>query len=295
MRKEEIALEYLYIRGINDEMIDKFQLGYTYSNIGWLKFKTPSVFFGKKNNRYYDRLSNRIIIPIFKDNNVEFVTSRSIYNDCIKPHLHICEKINYAFNQDILKISNYVIIVESPLDTIQLEQRNLRSIATMGANMAPDLELANDLMHKKVYICFDNDLNKAGLKGAISLSMKLNSYKINSKIVVLPTNGKKNDISIYFKNYSRLDFINLMKQSLSIKSIINTTMGYNNKKIEKDNRPHNHHETTNNQEIILCPFHPDHNPSLVIYHDTDSFFCFGCRKYGTIEFLNNYLEKGVRQ
>ncbi len=30
----------------------------------------------------------------------------------------------------------------------------------------------------------------------------------------------------------------------------------------------------------LCPFHEDHSPSLVVYPETQTFYCFGCSKSG---------------
>ena len=45
--------------------------------------------------------------------------------------------------------------------------------------------------------------------------------------------------------------------------------------------------------VGLCPFHEDLNPSLVVYPETQSFFCFGCRKSGdVIRYLA--LRRGVR-
>lgn len=39
----------------------------------------------------------------------------------------------------------------------------------------------------------------------------------------------------------------------------------------------------------LCPFHADHNPSFTVYEDTNSWYCFGCQKYGdVINFIQEY-------
>lgn len=32
----------------------------------------------------------------------------------------------------------------------------------------------------------------------------------------------------------------------------------------------------------ICPFHPDTNPSLVIFKDKNSFYCFSCNKGGSV-------------
>lgn len=37
-----------------------------------------------------------------------------------------------------------------------------------------------------------------------------------------------------------------------------------------------------NKFIGKCPFHDDRSPSFVVYPETSSFYCFGCRKSGDI-------------
>ncbi len=42
----------------------------------------------------------------------------------------------------------------------------------------------------------------------------------------------------------------------------------------------------NQHNMLLCPFHDDHSPSLKIYLQTNSFTCFGCGASGdVIEFI----------
>jgi hypothetical protein len=38
--------------------------------------------------------------------------------------------------------------------------------------------------------------------------------------------------------------------------------------------------TTSNRTKCLCPFHKEKSPSFTIYHDTNSFHCFGCNQGG---------------
>ena len=46
----------------------------------------------------------------------------------------------------------------------------------------------------------------------------------------------------------------------------------------------------------LCPFHPDRYPSFVVYPETESFFCFGCRKGGDkIEFVKLMENCGFKE
>jgi hypothetical protein len=48
--------------------------------------------------------------------------------------------------------------------------------------------------------------------------------------------------------------------------------------------------------VALCPFHEDKNPSLHIYPDTNTFYCFGCQKAGdAIGFVRLHLGYGFRQ
>ena len=38
----------------------------------------------------------------------------------------------------------------------------------------------------------------------------------------------------------------------------------------------------NRQGKCVCPFHKDHDPSMKIYSETNSFYCFGCHVSGSV-------------
>jgi len=48
---------------------------------------------------------------------------------------------------------------------------------------------------------------------------------------------------------------------------------------------------TGRRRNVVCPWHGDTNPSMVIYPDTNSYYCFGCSRsgQGAIDFV---LESG---
>jgi len=43
---------------------------------------------------------------------------------------------------------------------------------------------------------------------------------------------------------------------------------------------------SSNAKLNLCKFHDDHDPSMAIYKDNGTFYCFSCRAHGFIEALN---------
>ena len=52
-------------------------------------------------------------------------------------------------------------------------------------------------------------------------------------------------------------------------------------------------ETNSSLQKILCPFHEDANPSLLVNLEDGSWFCFGCNKSGDAAKFVRYMEKDL--
>lgn len=283
-------------RGITRKSIDKFNLGYSYGSIGATKFPDlcRSELFSRKGKRDYDRFSNRIIIPVTFKERVVFVTSRAIGQHDL-PHLHIYDSGEYFYNQDVLSKHNKLLLVESPLDVILLDQINIPAIASFGANAQPRINANFELLkNKELYICYDNDDNKSGIKGARQAAKILLSKKIKSKVVILPKpiGVDKIDIGDYLSNHSKEDVLFLLREAINSRIIVQDYQNQKKRRKKDDFIDKKDVATKGLRDIekICCPFHGDTKPSLVIYHDTKSFYCFGCHRHGSLEELKEKLK-----
>jgi len=301
LKKNKKVINYIHSRGINDKTIKRFKLGYCNNNIGFKtlsnkydkKYLLATKLFKEKNNEIYDIFYNKITIPIIIKDNVVFITGRSYPENGKLKHLHMPGKIEYAINHDILEKSQYVVLTEGPFDCFTLDQNNISSIGLLGAYRLTRT-IISDLRDKDVYIAFDNDIHSQGQNAAYKMASKLIRFRIKSKIITLPSeDNKKMDINEYFKTHNKRDFLLLMKKAKSF-----------NKKITRKKRMKRHNidiVSTLSKYIDLipsgdrfkaiCPFHSDSHPSLMVFPESQSYYCFGCGAGGdAINFIKKIEE-----
>ena len=207
------ACMYLINRGFTDDSSREFIIKDNYLGLS----------MEDKNDFYYGYL----VFPIFDlSHNIVSFTSRSILDEVKPTHKHWKGTIDYFYNHNDIKLkkyntqkSSYIIITESPLDTLSLLYSGYYSIATMGSSRLPTL-YADLLNTKHIIIIFDADSNNVGQSKAKTLASKLHSVCDNISLghIDLPSGLKKIDINDLFRQDKTTDKSNFKDQ---INNIVN--------------------------------------------------------------------------
>lgn len=212
LKNNNSALNYLFNRGINNDCINYFNIGY--STDAWndltafllKKFDKESLIKSgisviSKNLKLYDRFRSRIMIPIISRNIIVGFGGRLLtkeenqakYVNTAKTE--IFNKGNLLFGLDkarsaIIKKS-YVVICEGYFDMISLYENGItNSVATLGTALSEFHIAKLKRLTNRFYLCYDSD--SAGIKAAYrSIPMMLKNG-IAASIVTL-SNGKDPD------------------------------------------------------------------------------------------------------
>jgi DNA primase catalytic core len=137
LRKCPHAVEYLFSRKINSDVIKSFGIGYAIDGwdnlLNYLKnegykeeaiLKTGLIIWNDKNNTYYDRFRNRIIFPIFDIKKRIIGFGGRVLDDSMPKYLNSPESLifNKGYNLYGLNIAkenirnNSFILVEGYMD-----------------------------------------------------------------------------------------------------------------------------------------------------------------------------------
>lgn len=228
-----VARKYLYDRGLTDNIITRFGLGYSpnWTNlVDYLKEENISLedgykagVLGKKNDKYYDFFAERICFPIINSmGNVLGFSARVItkeyqggkYKNSPESVAFLKSNIVYAIN--ILKrasqkrLLEYAIICEGQMDVIALNQCGYDNVvACMGTALTSFHAKEIKKFVKKVIVCFDGD--SAGIKATIRSLDILDKSGLEVFIITLP-NGM--DPDEYTKKYGKEKFDEILRNAV---------------------------------------------------------------------------------
>ena len=178
----KIAYEYLMKRGITEDIIKKYGLGYSPDSydslIKCLKdydtellSEAGLIIKNEEKNSYYDRFRGRVMIPIFDekgqvvgfgsrtlkkdDNGAKYINSpdSNTYNK---------SKILYGFNfaKDSIKNEDFVLIMEGYFDVITAQANGVENaVATCGTALTGEHVklISRYCPSRRIYLAFDTD------------------------------------------------------------------------------------------------------------------------------------------
>lgn len=234
LQKNKAVKEYFLNRGIKEETIKRFGLGYSYDEwhgvINYLRAK------GYKNNllveaglasksdksgNIYDKFRNRVMFPVFDvRGKVIGFGGRVLDNSKPKylnsPETMIFQKgtnlygLNFAIKNKLQ--GDYIIIVEGYMDLIALHQYGITNVvASLGTALTINQVRLIRRYVNKVIISYDADL--AGQTATLRGLEILRSAGLDVKVLTVPE-GK--DPDEFIRNNGKQEFLRLVEESLPL-------------------------------------------------------------------------------
>ena len=183
--------------------------------------------------------NGRIIFPYWNNGKVVYLVDRETFETPIferkkgmkykkllvhkegQEYVSPCVQNSYFYGEDSLRGAADCIITEGVADCVVLLQAGFPCISPVTVQFRDKdhhklLNLTKGL--KRVFICNDNELNAAGLKGALSTAEALENEKIEARLITLPKPDSidKIDIADYMKEHRPEDFKGLMGSSVRL-------------------------------------------------------------------------------
>ena len=218
----QVALDYLQLRGFTQSTIDKFAIGYSAKSDNSIVLDTKNAGYNVKyltqarivNDRGINRFGGRIMFPIFsltgdvlgfggrlldnKEQSVKYLNSDS-------SDLYQKSKILYGMHlaKKHIKKLDFCYLVEGYTDVMALYQHGIQNVvSSCGTALTHDQIRLIRRFTKNIVILFDSD--SAGIKATIKAIDETLRQGFTPKILQLP---KTEDPASFF-NKNKTDFIN---------------------------------------------------------------------------------------
>ncbi|MGH9462292.1 MAG: CHC2 zinc finger domain-containing protein [Vicinamibacteria bacterium] len=266
---------YLHGRGIPDPLISRYLLGWN---------------------------GTRIAIPIQnRDGEVAFFKLAKDPEDRSEsPKMLAPRGMRYELYgwEQLLARPQRLIVCEGEFDRLVIEAQGYPAVTSTGGAGTFREEWAKDFASiEEVYLCFDRD--EAGWRG----TQRIGRLIPHARVVVLPEEvGEGGDVTDFFVRLgrSREDFEKLLTAAKPVppssepeRVPVRTWHAGDpsRERIERIKREvpiaeviGERIELWRSGSVFLgrCPFHEDDRPSLAVYPETKSFYCFGCSTHGDV-------------
>jgi len=228
-----VGLDYLKKRGVSDNVIQEFKIGYAMNSwnslLTFFKGKGVSegllekaglILPGKKPNEYYDRFRGRIIFPIFSlSGKAVGFGGRTMFNADPKylnsPDTPLYSKgqLLYGLNisKDAIRNAEELILVEGYTDYLSLYQAGVTNCAaSLGTALTPHQVALAQRFAQRVIINYDGDT--AGRTAAFRALPLFFEKGTETRVLVLPDNL---DPDAFIRKYGKAEYVKLAKESRS--------------------------------------------------------------------------------
>lgn len=207
------GLDYLHKRGVSDQIIKDFKLGYAPNSWGSLltllqkrglrleDILAAGVAIQGENSRVHDRFRGRIMISFYNlSGEVVAFAGRTVINDPAKyinsPESPLFSKSNFLFGLNAsrleIKKADQAIIVEGQMDFLAPFQAGFKNLVASGGTSLTlgQLRLLGRYT-KNLAFCFDSDAaGDMAMRRAINLAEQ---QGFNVKLIILPKDFKDPD------------------------------------------------------------------------------------------------------
>jgi DNA primase len=202
LEQNERAKNYLRDRGVSLASIEKFALGYAPSSDETLHFLQRAMIpfpkaeevgiLGHERGRYYARLIERVIFPIFSPSGMPVgFGGRTLGNHPAKyinsPQTKLFNKSRLLYGYHLAKEQIYrkkrLIVVEGYMDVIMLHQAGFSTaVATLGTALTNDHLPLLKKGEPEVIVAYDGD--SAGINAAMKAALLLSAHNFEGGVVL---------------------------------------------------------------------------------------------------------------
>lgn len=217
------ALEYLHRRGIMDNIIKRFGIGFTapggtsllqhLSGLGFTKEELIDCnLVLERNDRCFDTFRNRVMFPIFDPRGRVIGFGGRVMGDEQPKYLNssdtpVFNKRRNVYGLNFLKGREYdeIRLVEGYMDVVSLAQHGVNGcVATLGTALTPEQVRLVKKYSSTVTICYDgDDAGQRATQRAIQLCL---DEGVEPRILVIPGGQDPDE---YVRSHSRDAFLAL--------------------------------------------------------------------------------------
>jgi len=240
---DKAALQYIQARGVEGDVIQRYQLGYAPS--GWHTLESVASFrtnqtdlittgmLIKKDKGTYDRYRHRLMFPIHdKQGRIIGFGGRSL-DDTQKPkYLNSPETVIFHKNRELYGLHqvlqldskpSYILVVEGYMDVIALAQMGItNAVAALGtATNTYHIQLLSKHTGHIIF-CFDGDT--AGQQAAwraLESTLPTLDTTLNASFIFLPA---EHDPDSFIREHGKESFLQLIQKASPLHQVFFNTL-----------------------------------------------------------------------